>query len=485
VERTNDCDSLLDYRDHHGPSRPFNIEAALMTGSAATYYYVLGLGKSGLSALKYLQKHHLKVLAWDNNKDVRKAVPESILEAPETLPWQKIQTIILSPGIPHSGPNAHPLLQEAKKRGIPFTVDIELFLKQAITRPHYHIIGVTGTNGKSTTTSLLAHLLNHFGKKAIAAGNIGTPVLDLPDTNEETYFVLELSSYQLSLIKTPALECGILLNISPDHLAYHGSMTSYIDAKCGIFDLVKPNKHYRNVIGIDDAYTQAVFKKTPALLSISAESDQGMIHWSSDKIIAPQPNQSISVPNLVNLQGTHNTQNILACFAILQQILGKKFSSDLFIQGLQSFKSLPHRQEIVSKDKGILFINDSKATNMNAAEKSLKSFQNIHWILGGQQKEGENPLDLKPFFSHVTHTYLVGSAEDTFARDLKGVLPYALSHTIDKAVHDAYQNAKEGDVILLAPACASFDQFKNFEERGNFFKTSVETLLKARRGHHE
>jgi len=450
-----------------------------MSTQQDSYYYIFGLGKSGLATLSYLQKHSINILVWDDNPETRKTISEDLLQSPETLPWEKIEKIIVSPSIPHEGPKAHPLLLEAKKRSIPFTVDIELFLRQSTFCPHYHIIGITGTNGKSTTTSLLCHLLNHFGKKAVAAGNIGIPVLSLDPTTQETYFVLELSSYQLSLLETPVLEQAIFLNISPDHLDYHGSMDAYIRAKTSIFNLMIPDGNHKGILGIDDSYTQDIYKKNPDLLSISSESETGDIFIKDHKIFDKRYKETISLPSLMNLQGSHNAQNIVACYAALRQILGNDFSEDCFVKGLLSFKSLPHRQEIIAQERGIIFINDSKATNMNAAEKSLKVFKNIHWILGGKAKSGESPTSLTPYFKNVAHVYLVGSSTDAFEQDLKGLLPYTVCHTIDRATQEAYSQASPGDIILLAPACASFDQFQNFEERGKFFKTCTNNILKG------
>lgn len=446
-----------------------------MSPFSDTYYYILGLGKSGLSAFNYLKRQNKHIFAWDDNPSVRNLIPQTFIKSPENVSLENIEKIILSPGIPNEGPNAHPFLVVAKKKGIPITVDIELFFEH---HPR-HVIGITGTNGKSTTTSLLCHLLNHFGVPSVAVGNIGTSVLDVHDLGQETYFVLELSSYQLSLLKTPALSFGILLNISPDHLEYHGSMEAYIKAKSTLFALMDHDQKYQNIIGIDDSYTKTMYQNYPNLISISSESKEGSIYKEGERIVDTIRGKNLPIPSLMNLQGSHNAQNILACYGALQQILQCKFSDDIFIEGLLSFKSLPHRQEIIANSGGILFINDSKATNMNAAEKSLKAFNNIHWILGGKAKAGETPLSLSTLFSRVKHTYLVGSSIDAFATQLEGTLPYTKVHTIDLAINAAYKKARDGDVILLAPACASFDQFKNFEERGNVFKTCVETLLKA------
>jgi UDP-N-acetylmuramoylalanine--D-glutamate ligase len=443
---------------------------------APHFWYVFGLGKSGRSALQYLQNKNLPVRAWDDTADTRGTLDPKTLQDPTTINWSSVKAIVLSPGIPHEGPKAHAALLKAQAHGVPIIVDVEIFLERALSHPNHKIIGITGTNGKSTTTSLLCHMLNYFGKKAIAAGNIGTPVLDLPETEEETYYILELSSYQLTLLKTPRLDLAVLINITPDHLAYHGTMEAYVKAKASIFDFLRAP---RGVIVIDDAYTQAIHKKLPMFLSVSTDTEAGSISICNHILKDCVHNTALTLPILQQLQGSHNAQNIGACYAALQQLIPTDFNNARFIEALQSFQSLPHRQEIVAQTPHVTFVNDSKATNMDAAEKSLKTFKNIHWILGGQSKLGETPISLKHLFSHVRHVYLVGSSMTQFAKDLEGLIPYTLSHTVEKATKEAFQDAQKGDVILLAPACASFDQFKNFEERGSIFRNLAQELGRA------
>jgi UDP-N-acetylmuramoylalanine--D-glutamate ligase len=441
---------------------------------ADRFSYVFGLGKSGRSALGYFQKQNLPVKAWDDTLETRQVLDPTLLQDPKDVNWSHVERIILSPGIPHEGAKANPALIAAKDHNIPLVVDVELFLERALRHPNHTIVGITGTNGKSTTTSLLTHLLNHLGKKAIAAGNIGTPVLDLPETNEETYYVLELSSYQLTLLKTPRLDVAILINITPDHLAYHGTMEAYVAAKSSIFEQVR---HQKGVIIIDDAYTQKIYKKNPFLMSISTETEEGKISIHQGILKDKERNITFTLPTLSQLQGSHNAQNIGACYGALRHLIPETFCMETFIEGLQTFKALPHRQEIVAQTNQVIFVNDSKATNMDAAEKSLKTFQNIHWILGGEGKVGETPASLKHLFPHVKHVYLVGSSMDFFEKEIRGLIAYTRSHTVEQATDEAFHQSQKGDVILLAPACASFDQFKNFEERGSVFKTCALKLV--------
>jgi UDP-N-acetylmuramoylalanine--D-glutamate ligase len=443
--------------------------------STSHFWYVFGLGKSGRSTLNYLQSRHMKVRVWDDTPEARASINSEILQDPTLVNWSNVEKIVLSPGIPHEGPKAHPALLAAKAHNVPIIVDVEIFLERALKHPHYKIVGITGTNGKSTTTSLICHVLNHFGKKAIAAGNIGIPVLDLPETEEETYYILELSSYQLTLLKTPSLDLAVLINITPDHLAYHGTMEAYVKAKESIFDFLNP-KDTKCVLVIDDAHTRSIYKKHPGFLSVSTDTEEGVVSLCKNVLKDREKNISFTLPVLQQLQGSHNAQNIAACYGALQNLIPADFNNTYFIEALKTFRSLPHRQEIVAKTSDVTFINDSKATNMDAAEKSLKTFNHIHWILGGQSKEGETPASLKHLFSHVRHVYLVGSSMEYFAKELKGLIPYTLSHTIDHATQEAFRQAQKGDVILLAPACASFDQFRNFEERGNFFKAYAQKL---------
>lgn len=443
--------------------------------SVSKHWYIFGLGKSGRSSLRYLQNQGELVFAWDDTPSAREDLDDTLLQSPDSIDWQEIHSIILSPGIPHEGPNAHPALEHAKSLGIPLVSDVVLFLERALENPLYKIIGITGTNGKSTTTALLGHLLQAHGKDAYVGGNIGTPVLDLPEPTYETYYVLELSSYQLTLCPPPRLDCSILLNISPDHLAYHGTMENYIGAKERIFDWMNPAGSH-GIIGIDDSYTQKMIQNFPEATPVSATSEEGDVYMRNNVLVDSYRGREIPLPLLPNLAGTHNAQNIVACYEALTYLLQGAFRIETFIKGLTTFKSLPHRQEVLRKIKGVTFVNDSKATNMNATEKSLKTFSHIHWILGGQGKDGESPLDLKPYFSHVEHVYLVGESSKGFAETIEGQLPYTVCDTIEQGVKTAFQKAHPDHVILLAPGCASFDQFKNFEERGDAFKACVKKL---------
>ena len=417
--------------------------------------FVFGLGKSGLSAIAYLKKHGAHILAWDDSSEKCAAIPKDLLSDLDNTPWDTIDFILLSPGVPHEGPKAHPIAAIAKAHSIPLQTDVEIFLRDQENSDHT-IIGITGTNGKSTTTALLCHFLREFGAHAIAAGNIGTPVLDLPEETQPTFYVLELSSYQLSLMETKRLDYAVILNISPDHLAYHGSMQAYTEAKQHIFDLMA----YQGFLFTDDAYTRTMTISHPYVERIRS-TDLPALHHPK-------------------LMGAHNHQNFVAASILLEALLPNKVSTEVIVKALHSFTPLPHRQELVTMHNNILFVNDSKATNMDAVYASLSSFQNIHWILGGQPKEGDDPTSLKDYFSRVTHAYPMGAAKASFRESLQDHLPCTPCDTIEEALKAAYANAQKHpgeSVILLAPGCASFDQFSNFEERGQCFKDAVQRLV--------
>jgi UDP-N-acetylmuramoylalanine--D-glutamate ligase len=344
--------------------------------------------------------------------------------------------------------------------------DIELLYRHAKAAQY---VGITGTNGKSTTTALIAHILStqHILKeyKSIAVGgNLGIPALELENLSSDGIYVLELSSYQLDLLEQAHFDVRILLNITPDHIDHHGSMANYIKAKERIFRHAK--KTDLNIIGIDTEESYQVYQR------ITKQDNCSTIAISSDKILA----HGISVINDViyyhvgeHLAGKHNAQNIAAAFATSMYYNLDPIAS---IAAIKSFPGLAHRMQYVGEFKHISYINDSKATNADAAAKALDSFANIYWLLGGVAKEGGIET-LTPYFSKITHAFLMGAAQEEFAQTLeKYNVPYSKCNTLLNACNLAQQMALRDQHqvhILLSPACASFDQWKNFEERGEHF----------------
>lgn len=442
---------------------------------------VLGLGKSGLTAARALKSAGATVLAWDDTEAGRQLLSNLVLEPVDltTADWSKIDCLVMSPGIPHTFPAPHPVSDMARAVNCPIICDVELLIQ---AQPNAKYIAITGTNGKSTTTALIAHILNVAGCEVQVGGNLGIPVLDLDLLNEDGIYVLEMSSYQLE--RTPSLvpDVAVLLNITSDHLDRHGGMEGYIAAKKNIFNGQSAEQFC--VIGVDDEHCLNIFneqvKTSPAkCIPISAKgcveggvfSDEDIL---IDEAFSDEGEQVMDLSPLQCLPGTHNQQNAATAYAASVAIGA---APEWIVRGIASFPGLEHRQELVDIFAKITFVNDSKATNADAAAKALGSYEDIYWIAGGQAKEGgiEGLLDQ---LSGVKKAYLIGEAETAFAQTLDGTLDYELCQTLEDATKAAFKDASlNGGVVLLSPACASWDQFSSFEARGNAFKEIVYSLI--------
>ena len=452
---------------------------------------VYGLGRTGLSAAKALKAGGARVHAWDDNEESR-AKAEAVgiaLSDINKRDWQTFAALVLSPGIPYKYPQPHRLVRMAEMTGVPVIGDMELFARavQALPeRARPKIVAITGTNGKSTTTALIGHILKQAGRDARVGGNIGTGVLDLAALHSNAIYVLEMSSYQLDLVKSLRCDVAVFLNLSPDHLDRHGGMDGYQAAKMRIFQ----NQTEKDVavVGFDDVYAQSI------AIGLTAKGPQRVVQISSTYTLGKgisavdgrlYDNQSGKAEFVGKLDecpallGRHNYQNAAAAYAACRAL---GLDPGTIMAGLRSFPGLAHRMEAVGEIDGIRFINDSKATNAQAAEQALRSFKNIYWIAGGVPKaEGIAPL--APLFPNITKAYLIGQAEDAFAATLHGKVPSQVCGALDRAVEAAYRDAKAagetGAVILLSPACASFDQFKDYEQRGDVFRSLVQGMLPA------
>lgn len=447
---------------------------------------VLGLGRSGQRPAQALIKGGATVLAWDDSASARtEAIAQGIpvLENPQEIDWKTVDHFLLSPGIPHTYPAPHPLATLARTHNIPPIGDIECFLRSEPVAP---IVGVTGTNGKSTTAALIVHLLNFAGKETALGGNIGIPVFALPVLTKSGVYILELSSYQLELTPSLALSLGVLLNLSPDHLDRHGGMEGYIRAKKLIFQNRPLNA--KAVVGVDDPFCVEIFQEledkggkqstvTPISAAQRLEKGVSVIDAVLEDTIDPLCPVSFSLKGIRSLKGRHNGQNAAAAFAAVR-LLG--VPPAIIQQGLQTFPGLPHRQEWIETKAGIDYINDSKATNAEAVACALACYRQDHtlyWIAGGRPKEaGLNPL--APFWKDISHAFLIGEAAEAFGAILKDQnVPYLISETLEKACFQATQWAqkekKPSPLVLLSPACTSFDQFKSFEHRGEAFRKWV------------
>ena len=425
-------------------------------------YAVLGLGKSGFATAATLRASGADIVLWDDNDKARAQAEQEGYRVEDLgrLTPKDFRALVLTPGIPHTFPKPHPMVVPFQKAGIDIIGDIELLFRAC---PDAIYIGITGTNGKSTTTALIGHILKSAGRQVQIGGNLGTPVLSLEPLGRDGIYVLELSSYQLELIKQNPLSIGVLLNITPDHLDRHGGMQGYIDAKIRIYNMaIKP---MTLVMGTEEPETRALALQASKQRNVSVKRIEDL---ALDK--------KVRANKLPALPGSHNWQNARAAF-LACQTLG--LDDTTIIDGLKTFPGLAHRQQLIAESGGVRFVNDSKATNAEAAGKALACYDNIYWIIGGKSKEG-GLNGLEHLMTHVRRAFLIGAASDDFAAWCRGKIDATACGTLNKAVEQAaamaWRDKRPGAVVLLSPACASFDQFNNFEERGRIFAALVEKL---------
>lgn len=435
---------------------------------------VFGLGKAGVAAIASLCAGGAEVYAYDDNAasvaSARQKFGERVhLQTPELWPWPQLECMVLSPGIPFTHPHPHAAVVLANDARVPVVGDVEL-LYQAC--PDACFVGITGTNGKSTTTTLTAHILKHAGLRVEVGGNLGTPALALAPLGEGEVYVLELSSYQLDLVHSTRMDVAVLLNLTPDHLDRHGDMEGYLAAKMRMFD--RQGQGDVAIVAVDDAYTQRAQSELRAggrrMMAVSASGEAEIYARNG---ILHSANGTIDLTPIRSLQGQHNWQNAVAAYAVAQT-LGVPHA--VIAEAMQTFPGLAHRMEWIADIGHVRFVNDSKATNAEATVHALRAFQNMYWIVGGKAKAG-GIESLSPYFPFIRHAYLIGAATDAFAKTLEGKVGYTKCGTLDVAVARAAQDAMaraQGGVVLLSPACASFDQFKHFEERGDTFRALVE-----------
>lgn len=453
------------------------------TGFAQRNVAVFGLGKSGLSTVRALEAGGARVIAWDDTeaKRAEAAAAGVTLEDLTKRSWVDISALVLSPGVPLTHPAPHPTVTLARAAGVEVIGDVELFYRAVkALAPSARIVAITGTNGKSTTTALIGHMVKRCGGDAQVGGNIGTPVLELTLPTHSTVYVLEVSSYQIDLAPSLKPDVGILLNVTPDHIDRHGSIENYAAVKARLF--AKQEAADTAIIGVDDAYssdicTRLSAKRAQKVVPVSVGKTLGRGVYVLDGHLydsaGTQTQKGGDFNFLRTLAGAHNWQNAAVAYAA-GRALG--YSRDKILTAFESFPGLAHRMEIVAEQDGVRYVNDSKATNADAASKALATYDNIYWIIGGKSKEGGIET-LREYFPRLRRAYLIGAATDEFARTLDGKVDFVRSQTLDRAVEAAARDADEGEgdmrVVLLSPACASFDQFANFEERGEAFRTHV------------
>lgn len=441
---------------------------------------VVGLGKSGRSAASALTNVGARVSVWDDDADKRAQAGIDGLSAIdiETVDMSKLDGVIWSPGVPHTHPRAHPLAEKARAAGHILRCDIDLL---ATAQPDAEFIGITGTNGKSTTTALTGHVLSCAGKISAVGGNLGMPALDLSPLGADGIYVLELSSYQIELSPNLACDTAALLNIASDHLERHGGLDGYIAAKTELF--ARQHAGATAIVGIDDDQSNSIFEALAAdgahhVIGISVtDAVEGGIYvgdgWLIDALDG-NPKRITDLRALPTLPGYHNWQNAAASYAVTRT---HGLDADDIASAFATFPGLPHRQEFVGTSADVMFVNDSKATNVAAAEKALACYSCIYWIAGGQAKNG-GIAALDPLFGRIRHAFLIGEAANDFAKNLRqaGVaasIHDSLEDAVLQAGKMAITEAKDGATVLLSPACASFDMFDNFEERGNAFRKAV------------
>jgi UDP-N-acetylmuramoylalanine--D-glutamate ligase len=442
---------------------------------------VFGLGTSGLAACAALKTGGAEVIAHD---DQAARIAEAAAKGFATrdlreIDWTRIAALVLAPGVPLTHPEPHWSVQLARTHGVEVIGDIELFCRERRASARKSpLVAITGTNGKSTTTALVGHVLAAAGRDVAVGGNLGTPILSLAPPAAQRTHVIECSSYQIDLAPTLDPTVGILLNVTPDHLDRHGTLANYAAIKERLVAGVEDGG--TAVIGVDDEFCAAVAArieragKRVVRISVECQLPEGIYREGTRLIVGG--GTSVDLAGVGSLRGVHNAQNAAAAYAAARAL---GLPHEAIEAGLRSFPGLAHRMEEVGRKGRVLFVNDSKATNADAAAKALASFSDIFWIAGGRAKEGG--IDsLAPFFSRIRKAYLIGEAAPAFAAAL-GSVPHEIAGTLERALplaaRDAAASGAATPVVLFSPACASFDQYPNFEVRGEAFKKIVRGLL--------
>ncbi|MBB5722801.1 UDP-N-acetylmuramoylalanine--D-glutamate ligase [Loktanella ponticola] len=452
---------------------------------------VLGLGRSGKTAALALRAGGAEPIVWDDGQPARDAAHDEgfdVVDLTKSVAFDGVSALIVSPGIPHLYPKPHPVISAAWDAGVPVDNDIGLFFRSFATSEWDgfdtapRVIAITGSNGKSTTSALVHHILVENGRSAQLAGNIGRGVLDIDPPSDGDIVVLELSSYQTDLARALTPDIAVLTNLSPDHLDRHAGPGGYFAAKRRLFAEGGPD---RAVIGVDEdegrylANQLADHLADDRVIRVSSgqKLDQGgwtvfakkgfLSEYRKGRQVA-----SVDLREVAGLPGAHNHQNACAAYAACRTL---GLSPKGIEAAMRTYPGLPHRSQVIAQVGGVTYVNDSKATNVDSAAKALAAFPKVRWICGGLQKEG-GLAGLHASLDHVVRAYVIGREADAFARDLPGV-DAAICTTMQAAVAAAVADALPGEVVLLAPAAASFDQYDNFEQRGDDFTAQVKTAL--------
>jgi len=461
-------------------------------GYAGARVAVLGLGRSGLATARALIAGGAEPLLWDDSPEARaraEAEGFALSDLTRQTAFDGVALLVTSPGIPHLYPAPNKVIARAMEAGVPVDNDIGLFFRSFAsadwddfeTAPR--VVCVTGSNGKSTTTALIHHILTVAGRPTQMAGNIGTGVLSIDPARDGEVVVLELSSYQTELARALTPDVAVFTNLSPDHLDRHNGMGGYFAAKRRLFSEGGPD---RAVVGVDEIEGQFMANQLgmgpqdDRVIRISAGQKLDHFGWSvfARKGFLSEWRKgrqvvSIDLREVPGLPGAHNHQNACAAYAACRAL---GIAPKLIEGAFQSFAGLPHRSQLVAERGGVRFVNDSKATNVDSAAKALQAFGRIRWIAGGMGKDG-GIVALQPYLGAVVKAYLIGHSARDFALQL-GDTPHEICETMERAVARAAAEAEPGEVVLLAPAAASFDQYPNFEKRGEDFAARVAALAR-------
>jgi UDP-N-acetylmuramoylalanine--D-glutamate ligase len=425
------------------------------TAWAGKRFAVLGLARSGAATVRALVASGAEVTAWDSDAAKRETVEGATIQPIEDTDLTGFAGVVVSPGVPL---NTHPIAAQAKAAGVPVVGDIELFAQARAELPPHRVVGITGTNGKSTTTALIHHILETAGVPTLMGGNIGLPILGQAPLPDGGVYVLELSSYQIDLTQSLDCDVAVLLNVTPDHLDRYDGFGAYAASKARLFAMQSAG--HAAIIGIGDEASAAIAKQV-------ARSGR------AEDLTKIAPGVCMDQSRWPALQGPHNAQNALAAIAACEAL---GVSNEAIDAGLASFEGLPHRTRTVAVKQGVRFVDDSKATNPESVAPALRAFDRVHWILGGVAKS-DSLEACRPGFGHVAAAYTIGEAGPLFDRLLAAeAFPVTPCGTLDTAVAKAAQAAKPGETVLLSPACASFDQFADYAARGNAFAGLVEKL---------
>jgi UDP-N-acetylmuramoylalanine--D-glutamate ligase len=442
---------------------------------------VFGLARSGLATVRgAVAGGATDVIVWDDKEEARVKAEDlgGVAEEPTRWPWERLESLVLAPGVPLTHPAPHPIVELARHEGVEIIADVELLWREGEGRVRF--VGITGTNGKSTTAALVGHVLADAGLSVSVGGNIGRAALDLEPLEEGRVYVLELSSYQLDLTRRFRPDVAVWLNLTADHLDRHGSMSGYAKAKARIF--LNMTAEDTGIAGIDEPEMQAVtraiqYQGRPRLLTVSvAKHDDATLYVDADGQLFEAGARVAAFAGFPTLRGLHNWQNAAVAWGVAKAL---GLEDKTILDAMASFPGLAHRMELIGRRDSVLFINDSKATNADATAHALAAFEAIYWIAGGQAKEG-GIESLVEYFPKITKAYLIGSAAEAFSETLARRVPHVIAGDLETAVRMAAQDAaidrRAEPAVLLSPACASFDQYTDFEARGEAFRNAVQAI---------